>query len=286
MKKKRTWFVTGASKGFGLSLVRQLLERGENVAATSRNMDDLEENVGVSDRFLGLAVDLKNEASVSSAIKQTVEKFGRVDVVVNNAGFGLLGSLEELADEEVRGSFDINVFGALNVIRHAVPYLRKQKSGNIFNISSVGGFSGTFAGWGIYCATKFAVQGFTEALSMELKEFGVHVTDVAPGYFRTNFLSSDSMVVSKRVMSEYTDVRASQDLHQNKLNGKQQGDPEKAVAVIIDVASSPNPPLHLFLGEDAYELVYKKMDAIKSDLENWRELATATAINENAEAHA
>lgn len=283
MDTKSVWFVTGASKGLGLSLVKQLLSQGYPVAATSRSAEELNKAVGTeSTSFLALAVDLKTEASVRQAIAQTIARFGTIDVVVNNAGYGLAGSIEELSDQEARDNFDVNVFGSLNVIRNVMPHLRKQRSGHIFNLSSIGGFFGSFPGWGIYCATKFAVEGFSESLAAEVKPFGVHVTVVAPGYFRTNFLSSGSIGVPKQPIEAYTEVRQSQDLHQNQLNGNQAGDPEKAVAVIIQMASEQNPPLHLFLGQDAYDLANQKIKSVQKDLQEWQAVSTATSFAEEA----
>jgi NAD(P)-dependent dehydrogenase (short-subunit alcohol dehydrogenase family) len=276
MENQKVWFVTGASKGLGLSLVKQLLDKGYKVAATSRNVADLTNAAGSSENFLPLAVNIKDEGSVTDAISQTVNKFGRIDVVVNNAGYGLTGSLEELTDQEARENFEVNVFGSLNVIRAAMPYLREQRSGHIFNIASIGGFTGAFPGFGIYCATKFAVHGFTESLAAEIKPFGVKATVVSPGYFRTNFLAPDSLNVPKNEIAAYKEVRNVQAAHQNDINGNQAGDPEKGVAAIITVAESAEAPLHLFLGQDAYDLAYQKMDAIKNDLENWKELITST----------
>ena len=160
-----------------------------------------------------------------------------------------------------------------------MPHLRAQQHGHIFNISSIGGFTGNFPGWGIYCATKFAVHGLSESLAMEVKPFGVNVTIVSPGYFRTNFLTKDSMNVPKKQLDAYQSVRDSQMAHQDQINGNQAGDPEKAVAAIIEIAEVENPPLHLFLGEDAYNVAYVKMDAVKSDLEKWKEMTVATGFN-------
>ncbi|MBC7921889.1 MAG: SDR family NAD(P)-dependent oxidoreductase [Ferruginibacter sp.] len=279
MDNKKVWFITGASKGLGLGLVKQLLQQGVHVAATSRNVDDLRRVVGTEDaRFLPLAVDLKTETSVNEAIQSTVAHFGRLDVVVNNAGYGLVGSLEELTDGEARENFDVNVFGSLHVIRHVMPHLRKQRSGHIFNISSIGGFLGNFPGFGIYCATKFAVQGFSESLAAEAKAFGVKVTVVSPGYFRTDFLSSGSLGVPAHPMEAYEAVRQSQKAHQTQIAGNQPGDPDKLVAALIQVADEPNPPLHLFLGQDAYQLAYEKMQAVQHDLENWKAVTVATGF--------
>jgi NAD(P)-dependent dehydrogenase (short-subunit alcohol dehydrogenase family) len=279
MSTQKVWFVTGASKGLGLSLVKQLLNTGYNVAATSRNLDDLRRAVGpTADGFLPLAVDLKTESSVAEAVEKTVGYFGKIDVVVNNAGYGLLGSIEELTDEESRENFDINVFGSLNVIRNVMPHLREQKSGHIINISSIGGFTGAFPGFGIYCATKFAVEGFSESLAAEAKPLGIKVTVVEPGYFRTDFLTSGSLGVPKNQIDAYREVRDSQQAHQNQINGNQPGDPEKAVAALIRIASESNPPLHLFLGQDAYDMAYQKINDVQNELENWKEVTVSTGF--------
>ncbi|MFD2887695.1 oxidoreductase [Chitinophaga cymbidii] len=277
--KTKVWFVTGASKGLGLSLVKKLLAEGYRVAATSRNADDLQQAVGAGpDTFLPLAMDLVDERNVEQGIRQAAAHFGRLDVIVNNAGYGLAGALEELSDAEARGNFDINVFGSLNVIRKALPILRGQQSGHIFNVSSIGGFIGTFPGFGIYCATKFAVQGFTESLATEVKPFGIHATIVSPGYFRTSFLSNASLNVTQHEIAEYRNVREAQSVHQHSYNGNQPGDPEKAAEVIIAVAEQQEPPLHLFLGADAYDLAVAKISSIQKDMEHVRALATATGF--------
>jgi NAD(P)-dependent dehydrogenase (short-subunit alcohol dehydrogenase family) len=278
--KKKVWFVTGASKGLGLSLVKKLLNDGYRVVATTRRIDDLQKAVGkASDSFLPLSVDLLNEQSVGDAIQQAVTKFGSLDIVVNNAGYGLAGALEELTDAETRANFDVNVFGSLNIIRAAMPQLRKQKSGHIFNIASIGGFTGSFPGFGIYCATKFAVHGFSESLAEEVKAFNVKVTIVSPGYFRTNFLESSSLSVPKNQINDYTRVREMQSLHQNDYNGNQQGDPDKAANAMIAVSESNDSVLHLFLGPDAYQLADQKISAIQRDLDAVREIATTTNIS-------
>lgn len=279
MENQKVWFVTGASKGLGLTLVKQLLNNGSKVAATSRNIADLQKAVGItSDLFLPLAVNLTAEDSVAEAIEKTIATFGRIDVVVNNAGYGLIGGLEELSDKEARANFDVNVFGSLNVIRKALPQLRKQQSGHIINLASIGGFTGSFPGFGIYCATKFAVHGFTESLAAEVKEFGIHATVVSPGYFRTGFLTPDSLSVPVNPIAAYQTVRDVQDAHQQDINDNQPGDPEKGAAVIIAITETQNPPLHLFLGQDAFDLAHVKMDAVKKDLEDWKALSTATGF--------
>ncbi|QKZ15108.1 oxidoreductase [Spirosoma sp. KUDC1026] len=279
MSTQKVWFVTGASKGLGLSLVKQLLAAGHNVAATSRRLDDLSRAVGTADNFLPLAVDLTTESSVAQAINQTIEQFGRIDVVVNNAGYGQLGSLEELSDAEARTNFDVNVFGPLNVIRHVMPQLRSQQSGYIINLSSIGGFVGNFPGFGVYCATKFAVEGFSEALAAEAKAFGIHVTIVSPGYFRTEFLTSGSLGTPANPIDAYQSVRESQQAHQEQINGNQPGDPEKAVAILIRLADEPNPPLHLFLGQDAFDTATGKITALQQEMTTWKNVTTSTGFD-------
>jgi NAD(P)-dependent dehydrogenase (short-subunit alcohol dehydrogenase family) len=276
---QKVWFITGASKGLGLALAIQLLEQGQKVAATSRSIQDLKNAIGTeNDNFLPLSVDIRNEESVSAAIEQVVARFGKVDVIVNNAGYGLAGALEELTDAESRQNFDVNVFGSLNVIRKAMPYLRKQGSGHIFNIASIGGFTGAFPGFGIYCATKFAVHGFSESLREEVKNFGVKVTVVSPGYFRTSFLSDSSLNVPSNQMQEYAEVRAVQAAHEQEINGNQPGDPKKAAAAFISVADMDNPPVHLFLGEDAYEFANAKIASVQKEMEQLAYIGKATGF--------
>lgn len=277
MKNKKVWFITGASKGFGLSLVNQLLAKGEFVAATSRSSAELEQAISTATSyFLPLQMDIVNEESVKAAIDQTISSFGKIDVVVNNAGYGLLGAIEELSDAEARQNFDVNVFGSLNVIRQALPHLRQQQSGHIFNISSIGGYVGDFPGFGIYCATKFAVTAFTEALAVEVKPLGINTTVVLPGYFRTNFLSSGSLLTSKNPIQDYKATRDSQEQHQNEIDRNQPGDPEKGVAAIIAMADEANPASHLFLGSDAYNLAKNKAASIDAELETWKTVTTGT----------
>lgn len=281
MENNKVWFVTGASKGLGLALVKKLLNEGYKVAATSRNLSDLTKAVNMqNEQFLPLAVNLTSEDSVQEAVELTVKTFGKIDVIVNNAGYGLLGGIEELTDREARDNFEVNVFGSLNVIRKALPYLRAQKSGHILNVSSIGGFTGAFAGGGIYCATKFAVNGFSETLSAEVAPFGIKVTIVQPGYFRTNFLSAGSLAVPQNQIADYQNVRDTVNFHQNDMDKQQAGDPEKAAAAMISITNEANPPLNLFLGEDAYGLVEKKLAFVQNELATWKDLTLSTAIQQ------
>ena len=280
MNSRKTWLITGASKGLGLTLTKKLLSQGYNVVATSRTLDALKNAVGVdAANFLPLAMNIVDEADVKQGIGQAIAHFGSIDVVVNNAGYGLMGGLEELSDAEARTNFDVNVFGSLNVIRQVLPHLRANKNGHLFNISSIGGFNGGFPAFGIYCATKFAVHGFTESLSQEVKPFGINVSLVMPGYFRTNFLDEGSIVTPKTEIEDYVNVRAMQNAHQHSINANQPGDPEKAVDVLIKVAQEKNPALHLFLGADAYETAAQKIALVQKDMEVYRELGTSTGFD-------
>ena len=275
MDKKKVWFITGASKGLGLSLVNQLLKAGQSVAATSRNIDELKKAVNAdTGKFLPLAVNLADEQSVEDAIKATIAKFERIDVVINNAGYGIGGSIEELTDAETRNSFDVNVFGTLNVIRKASPYLRAQHSGHIINIASIAGIAGA-TGWAIYAATKSAVIALSEVSAEDLKEFGVKVTVVAPGAFRTSFLTTDSLILAANPIAEYEEVRA---IHTKylKMDGQQAGDPEKAAAAMISLASMPNPPVHLLLGNDAFQRANSKIEALTKEFKDWKAITIST----------
>lgn len=279
MKNIKTWFISGASRGFGLELARQLLQLGHQVAATSRDADELRRAIDTEfDAFLPLQVELTSESSVANAVDATIRRFGRIDVAVNNAGYGQLGSIEELTDDETRANFDVNVFGTLNVIRHVMPHFRRQQSGHVINYSSIAGRVGGFAGWGVYCATKFAVEGFSEALAAEVAPFGVKVTIVEPGYFRTDFLKSGSLRNAATPLPEYELVRQSEVFHRDHVIGNQPGDPSKAAAAIIQVAEQTNPPLHLLLGQDAFDMATSKLQELAAEMQQWKTLSLSTGF--------
>jgi NAD(P)-dependent dehydrogenase (short-subunit alcohol dehydrogenase family) len=279
MDNNKVWFITGASKGLGLELAKKLLAEGFKVAATSRSEDALVKVLGnSSEKFLPLEMDLVDEKSVKNAIDKTINHFKTIDVLVNNAGYGLLGALEELTDAESRKNYEVNVFGLLNVIRNTMPILRANKSGHIFNISSVGGYYGEFPGWGIYCSTKFAVAGLTESLAAEVKSFGVHATIVYPGYFRTDFLKDSSLLLPQNPIADYKEVRQSESAHKEDINQNQPGDPVKLAEALIKASEDQNPPLHLFLGEDAYNMANQKIASVKSELEAWKEVSVSTGF--------
>lgn len=287
----RVWFVTGASKGLGRTLVLRLIENGARVAATTRSRRALAASLGDAGEralaqgvLLPLEVDLLSEASVGAAVAETVRRFGRLDVVVNNAGYGQTGALEEVSDQEARADFDVNVFGLLNVVRATVPHLRAQRSGRIFNIASIGGFVGGFPGWGIYCATKFAVAGLSEGLQAELEEHGVGVTVVYPGYFRTDFLAEGSLRLPANRMDAYRAVRATEDQHTQQLNHAQPGDPVRLADALIEVVrrsdSGERAPFHLFLGGDAVDRARAKLDELRAELDTHEALSRSTNLRE------
>ncbi|MBW0447648.1 SDR family oxidoreductase [bacterium M00.F.Ca.ET.228.01.1.1] len=277
----KTWFVTGASKGIGQRLVRQLLARGDRVAATSRTVASLTEALGpASAQFLPLQVDLGDEQSIGDAIAQTIEKFGKVDVVVNNAGYAQQGTVEALCDDELRRNFDVNLFAPLAVLRHVLPQLRAQRSGHVINLSSIVGFQGGYAGWGSYVASKFALAGLTESLAAEVAEFGIKATIVYPGPVRTEFLSSGALAVARRQIDAYTEAKASLDLHLDTLHGHQAGDPDKVALLIMQAADVAQPPLHLFAGKIANELAAQKIALVQRDLDAWKGSSEATDFDD------
>ena len=272
----KVWFVTGASKGFGLALVKVLLSSGFKVAATSRNAEDLERQAGGANKnFLPLKVNIANDQEVKDALKQTVETFGGLDVVVNNAGYAIYGTLEELSEKEFRQSVEVNLLGTVNIIRNAMPYLRKQRSGHIINFSSVGGYRG-YGSDAAYSSVKSAILVLSESLAEEVKHLGVKVTVVAPGFFRTSFLDKGADMFAKNRITEYKtgDIEA----WMQRMAGKQTGDPQKAVKLLVDITLEKNPPLHLLLGPDAYQIVEEKVKADAEEREAWKSLTFSTDL--------
>lgn len=273
---KKIWFVTGASKGLGLELVKKLLTEGYRVAATSRKRDTLAAAIGNYDKtqFLPLEVDLTNEASIRKAVDETHRFFGGLDVLVNNAGYGIGGAVEELNTAEIHASFDVNVFATIGTMQAVLPYFRQQRSGHIINISSIAGFAAA-SGWAVYAATKFAVTGITEVLADDVKELGIKATVVSPGAFRTAFLSDESLVFANKQIEDYQGIRASHTKYAS-MNGNQLGDPAKAAEVFIELAEMENPPVRLFMGSDAYNRAGAKIELLQRELEANKEMSFRT----------
>jgi NAD(P)-dependent dehydrogenase (short-subunit alcohol dehydrogenase family) len=270
MNTSKVWYVTGASQGLGLILVKKLLENGNRVAAGSRDVLTLSHAVGLidKDRFLPLAVDLNNLDCIDESIQKTLATFGRIDVVVNNAGYGMAGTIEETGEQDIRNIFTVNVLAAIDVVKSVLPVMRNQKSGYIINIGSVAGFVGA-PGWSVYSATKAAVAAFSEVIALDVKEFGIRVTVVEPSGFRTGFLSKNSLSYIESNLDGY---RAVKDVQKRYLanNGQQPGDPEKASEILIELAEKEHPPLHLYLGRDAYNRASIKLAAMTAELEEWK----------------
>ena len=269
-----TWFVTGTSRGLGRELVRRLLGRGDNVAATTRSTERLAAALDGVDtsRLLPLAVDLRDERAVEQAVRRTTEHFGGLDVIVNNAGYGFLAAVEETSDRDVRDMLDVQVVGVWNVLRAALPVLRAQRSGHVVNVSSILGLTAV-PGWSLYCAGKFALEGLSEALVGEVADFGVRVTVVEPGYFRTDFLTRDSLALPTTASDGYPAIRQMTQDHLD-LQGSQLGDPAKgAEAIIARVVADVDGPLRQLLGSDAHAYATAKLDALRSNLD----AAAATA---------
>ena len=271
----KVFFITGASRGLGAALARAALAAGHRVVATGRNVEAVEKALGgSSDRLLVARLDVTQEAEAQAAVQKAVERFGRIDALVNNAGYALMGNIEETSAGEVAAQYETNVFGLLNVTRAALPILRAQNAGHVVNLSSVGGYRGV-QGAGIYCSTKFAIEGISEALADEVAPFGIKVTIIEPGYFRTEFLSGDSVAYAATEIPAY--ANGMREFFEER-NGKQEGDPEKLAAAVLQMVGEANPPLRLTLGRDAVTLLEAKIDSLRQGLEAWRELSESTGF--------
>lgn len=276
MGNQKIWFVTGASKGMGLSLTKLLLDRGDKVAATSRNTNQLKQNVGIeSDNFLPVELDITNSEAVEQAISKTVEHFGGLDVAVNNAGFSFIGSLEELTDDEFRYALDVNLFGAVNVIRASMAQFRKQRSGHIINIASAAGYIAG-ANIGSYVISKFAMVGLTESLALDIAPLNVKATVVLPGTFRTNFLNEGSLTYTQYPIQEYNSDKTFQSF--STRAGTQPGDPQKLVRELFNLAYMENPPVHLILGADSYKMITDKMAENLEEFEAYKHISVSTNL--------
>ncbi|MCV7423297.1 SDR family NAD(P)-dependent oxidoreductase [Mycobacterium yunnanensis] len=264
------WFITGASRGFGLEITREALGRGHGVVATARNPQALLDAFpDAGDRLLAVTVDVGDPAQVDAAVDAAVDHFGRVDVLVNNAGRGLVGSVEETSDAEIRAIFDVNVFGLLAVTRAVLPHMRAQGSGLVVNLSSVGGFV-AWPGWGVYAATKFAVEALSEAMTHELAPLGIRSVAVEPGPFRTNFLDGSSLVFTETVIEDYASTSGAARSWATDTNYGQQGDPVKAAKIIVDLADREDLPERIQLGANAFDDVAVKLKRTAHDQAAWR----------------
>jgi NAD(P)-dependent dehydrogenase (short-subunit alcohol dehydrogenase family) len=272
---KRVWLVTGASRGIGAKIVAAALANGDAVVATARDASTIIQRFGDQPGLLAATLDVTNEAQGAAVAQAAIEQFGRIDVLVNNAGFGLLGAVEEASSEEIKRLYETNVFGLLNVTRGVLPHMRAARSGHVINISSVGGYQSA-PGYGVYCSTKFAVEALSEALHGELAPLGVNVTVVEPGYFRTDFLDSNSLVESPESIADYAATAGEVRKLAKAINQQQPGDPEKLAQAMIALVEAEQPPLRLPLGTDSVRYIEAKNAFVTEELNTWRTLSQST----------
>jgi NAD(P)-dependent dehydrogenase (short-subunit alcohol dehydrogenase family) len=273
---KRIWMITGASRGIGARIVEAALAHGDAVIATARDTASLKERFGGNPGLLALPLDVTDEAQAAHAVEAALAHFGRIDVLVNNAGFGLLGAIEEASSAEVRRLYETNVFGLLNVTRAVLPSMRARRSGHVINISSLGGYRAQTGGFGIYCSTKFAVEGLSESLRAELAPLGVHVTVVEPGYFRTDFLDNASLTISPRILADYAETAGKIREAARHINHNQPGDPVRLAQAMLTLVESPTPPMRLPLGTDAVKVIRAKHAFVEEETSTWEALSTST----------
>ncbi|MET0280216.1 MAG: oxidoreductase [Steroidobacteraceae bacterium] len=275
----RTWFITGASRGFGALIAAQALAAGDAVIATARDPLSIPADIRNHANALALPLDVANETQARDAARAGVERFSRIDVLLNNAGYGLIGAIEESSAEEVERIFRTNVFGLLNVTRAVLPQMRAQRAGRVLNISSIGGYASAM-GFGIYCATKFAVEAISESLHAELAPLGIHTTVIEPGYFRTSFLSDKSVASTATQLDDYAQTVGNVRRFAQGADGQQPGDPRKLAEAVMQLVASPQPPLRLPLGADTVARIERKHHEVEAELARWRALSTSTGFIE------
>lgn len=273
------WFITGASRGLGAELVRAALDAGHSVVATGRSADAVTARFPDvdADRFLAVPLDVTDPDAVAEAVDRAVSVFGRIDVLVNNAGQGMVGAIEEVDDAETRSLMETNFFGVLTVVRAVLPVLRAQRSGRVIAISSYGGFTQPGGAFGIYGASKFAVEAVHEALSHEVRDLGIDVTIVEPGSFRTEFLAASSVRVAEARIDDYASFMDPARAYAAAGGGDQPGDPAKGAAAVVRFADSGGTALRLPLGDDAFAAISAKLESVAADLATVSEIGRATA---------
>ena len=278
MSDKKVYLITGTSTGFGRALAEAVLERGDRVVLTARKTAAIEDLAReYQDNALAVKLDVTDAAQRTAAVRAAIERFGRIDVLVNNAGQGSLGAVEGFSSEQIRKQFEVNCFGVIEMTREVLPVMRQQKSGHILNVTSIGGLA-SIGGFALYCATKFAVEGFSEGLRDEVKPLGIKVTIIEPGAFRTNF-AGDANVRPETEIDAYQPVVEPLRQYLYGSDGKQPGDPRKAAKAMIQIVETENPPLRLMLGADAYGLWEQKRAAEREEFEAWRETGINTAFD-------
>ncbi|UCO97530.1 SDR family NAD(P)-dependent oxidoreductase [Metapseudomonas lalkuanensis] len=273
----RTWFITGASRGFGALIAAQALAAGDAVIATARKPEDVVARLGDHPNLLAVRLDVTRESEAHEAVAEGIKRFGRIDVLLNNAGYGILGAVEETSAQEVERIYATNVFGLLNVTRAVLPHMRRQRSGHVINISSLGGYQ-SYYGWGVYGSTKFAVEGISEALHQELAPLGVKVTVVEPGFFRTDFLDEQSLVKTALELADYDETVGAMRRFAEGANHAQPGDPSKFAGAILTLVNATNPPQRLALGSDAVQRIADKHSLVEGEVAAWKALSLSTDI--------
>ncbi|HEU5069555.1 MAG TPA: oxidoreductase [Verrucomicrobiae bacterium] len=276
--KIKTFLITGVSSGLGQAFAKAALQAGHTVIGTVRHADAGAAFAALSTRAHPLILDVTDFDAIPTAIIRAEREAGPIDVLVNNAGYGHEGVLEESTLNELRQQFDANVFGAVAMIKAILPGMRQRRSGRIINVTSMGGFI-TFPGIAYYCGSKFALEGISEALGKEVKHLGIHVTTLAPGQFRTDW-AGRSMQRSPRSIADYDQVMDPVRAARQAKSGKQPGDPAKAAEVLLALVDSAEPPVRLFLGEDALKLVSEKIDSIRAEMAVWHQLSRSTNFSE------
>ena len=273
----KIWFITGASSGFGKALAEAVLARGDSAVLTARRLEPLQAIAAAhGGRALALQLDVTDAAARKQALQAAIERFGRLDVLANIAGAGAYGALEEFTSAQIRANLELNFFAAAELSREVLPQMRAQRSGHILNLTSIAGLV-AFPGNGLYCASKFALEGFTEALHHEVKPFGIRVTLIEPGAFRTGFAGSAAMKAAGGI-ADYAALDAGLAEYFATQDGRQTGDPAKAAHVIIDMVASAAAPVRLMLGEDAYQLWEGAVASRNRDLARWRTRGEDTAF--------
>ena len=276
----KTWFITGAGRGLGADIATAALKAGDNVVATGRQRSAVSDKLGPDNaRLLSLSLDVDDAAQARAAVAAALERFGAIDVLVNNAGYGHLGYFEETTAADIQAQYATNVFGLFNVTRAALPAMRAARRGHVFNLSSTAGFRGVEIG-ALYCSSKFAVEGFSESLAHELAPFGIHVTIVEPGPFRTDFLTPESLQFVANEVPDYADRRDAMRASFEQRNGKQPGDPVLLAQALVTLANAAKPPLRFTAGAVAVNGLDAKLAAMKAELDAWRELGLATDFPE------
>ena len=273
---KKTWLITGADKGLGYETAKAALERGDQVVVTVLAQDGSHSLLDAyPDRLRAFHLDARDQARIGTVVAAAVEAFGCIDILVNNAGYGLIALAEETAADKYRPLFEVNFFGLVEMTRAVLPYMRRQRSGHIINLSSYAGFMAT-PGFSFYSASKFAVEGYSEGLAKEVEQFGIHVTIIEPGGFRSDFAGGSLVTEKGSLVQEYTEVGARVEQYSASRHGKQPNDPKKFGLALCRVVDEASPPIRLPLGEDALNAIRKETQTVAAELERWAELSAST----------